>query len=93
MRWNTFLFGFIACALLMMSCGSFAYKWYVMDLVRYEGWLRGPKPANDIDIIRCAPTDDDKAPCVVMFMPEFENLRTDGETCLRKLEACQRQCK
>lgn len=77
----------------LVSCGSVQYRWYTMDLVRYEGKLLGPTPSDDVNFARCAPTEDDKAPCIAMFTPEFENMLADGRTCQVKLNDCQKRCR
>jgi hypothetical protein len=76
----------------LAGCGGFAFRWYGLRAVSYEGTLRGPEPKDDLPFARCSPTPEDQGPCVVMLTPEFEQYRKDYDRCKVELKDCQSRC-
>jgi hypothetical protein len=85
-----FIMGFTLSA--CVADKLFPYFYYSLDANSYEGQMRGPKPADDIPLQSCYPTDGNKAPCVVMFTSAFLRLKEDHIKCQLDLDAAQRQC-
>jgi len=84
------LVGFLF-SVLLSACAGFSYRFYGLDRVDYEqGTLTGPKPKNDLPFSSCAPNAQFKNPCVVMFAPEFFNLKADYEDTKIRLTECER---
>ncbi len=71
-----FYLGFFCCFVLSCATAAFNYKYYGMNLAQYkDGKLLGPEPKDDLPFERCAPTEADKGPCVVMFREDFFNMK------------------
>lgn len=87
---GSILLGVLIGVTLSACATGFPYKYYTLDAISFEGWLRGPKPADDITLERCKPTAEDKAPCVVMFTKDVYRLRADYEQMEFELDQCQR---
>ena len=83
---NGFLIG-----LLVVSCASFTYKYYGLNIVDTveESTLLGPTPAEDLPLIDCKGDSSQKGKCVVMFVDEFERLRTDIIDMEERLKRCE----
>lgn len=86
-----FILGF-AGALLLAGCAGFTYRYYGLAEVNYEkGVLLGPKEKDDLPFSKCAPSDQIKNPCVVMFAKEFFAFKQDYEDVKARLIACEKQ--
>jgi hypothetical protein len=70
----------------------FPYFYYSLDAMTYNGDLRGPKPADDLPLKVCMPTEVDKAPCTVMFTSAYLRMKEDHIKCQLDLIAAQRAC-
>lgn len=80
-----FLLGVVA------ACGSSFYPYYGLDQVNYaQGKLLGLEPSEDLPFMRCAPNNQVKNPCVVMFAKDFFALKQDYEDTQQKLKECQK---
>jgi hypothetical protein len=77
--------------LILNACASFGfpYKYYAMDADNYHGALRGPKPKDDLDLALCAPTESNKAPCIVMFTKDYLNLKKEYLDLGNRLIECE----
>lgn len=75
--------------LLAVGCAGFTFKYYGLAAVSYDGTLLGPSADKDVPFSRCAPTEADKGPCVIMFTSEFFALKTDYQNLKAQLKECQ----
>jgi hypothetical protein len=76
--------------LALVSCGSFAYKHYGLDLPSYEkGRLLGPEEKYDLPISVCEPDEQAKGKCICYLEPEHERLMADMIELRKRLEACE----
>ena len=64
---------FIACR----SDASFPYRYYAIRAASYAGTLLGDKPENDIPFSRCAPQENQMAPCLLMLKEDYLRLKAD----------------
>lgn len=89
-RLKSVVIGF-AIGLLLEGCAhaTFAYKYYGLDAVSYDGTLSGPTAPQDQSLKLCQPTLADKSPCVVMLSTEFLRLKGDHLNLENELVACQ----
>lgn len=85
----------ILLAVLLMLAGcmaAFTYRYYGMDEVSYEnGILLGPSKKDDLPFSRCAPSEQSKRPCVIMFAKDFFAFKQDYEGVKMRLSVCERQ--
>lgn len=82
---------FVWC-LLLLACGSFSYKHYVVQPMPGEelrGVLAAKDQSEDLPLSRCQPDDIQKGKCVVLFVEEWERLRVDYDALKMKLEECE----
>lgn len=85
-----FVIGFLSC-LFLVSCAGMSYHYYGISEVNYnQGILLGPSEKEDIPFSRCAPTENEKHPCVIMLTKDFYNLRLDYEDTKTKLKTCEK---
>lgn len=80
-------------AVLITACGAaaqFNYHYFGVDAANYDGYLRGPKPENDLPFSTCKPTPGKAAPCLAMIKDQFLALKADYLDLQNKLNACQR---
>lgn len=83
---------FLAFSCILIGCAAFSYHYYGLSEVNYEhGVLLGPKEKDDLPFSKCAPSDQIKNPCVVMFAKEFFAFKQDYEDIKIKLIACEKQ--
>lgn len=84
------IIGLIA-GLAISACATpiFGYKFYVLDANSYEGFLRGPKPENDLSLLDCRPTDRKKHPCMVVKTEDYLTLVNDYLGTKIDLEKCE----
>lgn len=76
---NSFISGYLIC-MLMVGCAGVSFRYYGLKDASYTyGTLLGPKDTDDLAFSKCAPTQDLKNPCVVMFASEFFELKRDYE--------------
>lgn len=81
----------VASALVLIGCAGFSYHYYGLSEVSYDrGILLGPKPKDDMPFSQCAPTDQNRHPCVVMFTKDFWAFRLDYDDVKQKLIDCQK---
>lgn len=73
-----------------LACAGFSYRYYGLDLPRYDGMLLGEKPKDDVPFSRCEPDEMDRGKCVVMFVSEFEKMRRDMVETKERLKACEK---
>jgi len=78
-----------AFILALGSCASanFNYKWYGIDPL--AGRLLGPTEAQDLPLDRCQGDELQKGKCSVMFIEEFERMRTEYIQLKVRLRACE----
>lgn len=87
---RSFLFGVMSCV-LTLGCAGMSYRYYSLHEVVYEeGMLLGPTEADDVPFSKCAPSEHNKNPCVVMASKEFFALKLDYEDTKQKLIDCQK---
>lgn len=82
-----FIFG---VAISSCVASTFPYKYYVLDAESYSGSLKGPSQDQDVLMKMCSPTEQDKAPCLVMFTSAFMRLKESYMKCQTDLEAAQK---
>ena len=72
------------------SCATpqFNYKWYGID--PSAGKLLGPTEADDLSLSLCQGDAQQQGKCAVMFVDEFDRLRTDYISTKIRLEECER---
>ncbi len=88
---NRFVLGFASCLLLVGCTGaSFPYRYYALDADSYAGSLRGPEPKDDVALSQCAPTEANKAPCIVMQTDKFLSAKKDYLDMQNRLIECER---
>lgn len=81
------ILGFISGLILSACVGSvFPFKYYTLDAKSYEGKLLGPTEDKDLLLSMCAPSQADKAPCIVLFTSEFLRLKDNYLKCQIDLE-------
>ena len=68
---------------------TFPYKFYALEADSYNGVLKGPTTADDTVLSMCRPTDQDKAPCLVMFTSAFLRLKESYQKCQIDLKSAQ----
>lgn len=87
----TVLFLGIAIGAVVSACASvFPYKYYSLDAESFFGSLRGPEPKDDLSLMLCKPTENDKAPCMVLFTKDLLSLKLEFLNLQNELEACRR---
>lgn len=86
--------GFFSGIMLSACLASnlFPFKYYALNANSYEGSLIGPTTDQDLLLKMCAPTEADKAPCLVMFTSDFLRLKEAHMKCQIDLDAAQRTC-
>jgi len=85
-----FSFGIMLSACL--ASNLFPFRYYSLSANSYEGMLLGPSSDQDLLLKICAPTDADKAPCMVMLTSEFLRLKQAHAMCQISLDNAQRRC-
>lgn len=71
----------------LVSCASFAFKYYALD---YDtAMLIGDKPENDLPLAACKGDDQKKRKCVLMFTDEFTKMVNHQIDVEKRLEACE----
>lgn len=84
-----FIGGMLLGATLFGCAGAtFSYKYYALDADNYNGFMRGPKPVDDLPLSICMPTMQDKAPCVVLKTSDLIKLKTDYKDMQNRLQKC-----
>ena len=68
---------------------TFPYKFYALDADSYMGVLKGPTTSEDLLLTMCRPSDNDKAPCLVMFTSAFLRFKESYQKCQIDLKAAQ----
>lgn len=92
---KSFILGAVFSTLVftaLTACKSapiFPYKYYALDAVSYDGTLKGPTPDKDINLKECAPTADNKAPCMVLFTYDLLDLKKEYKQLQYDLYKCQ----
>lgn len=85
-----FILGFVlGVALLGCTAAVFPYKYYALDADIYTGYLRGEKPADDLELSVCEPTANDKAPCVVLRTETLLKMKLDYKEMQNRLRKCE----
>lgn len=74
---------------ILVGCAAFNYRNYGIALESYEGTLLGPEPKDDRDFKACAPNEQNKNPCTVLFWDEFMAMKKE----LLELREKARQCR
>lgn len=80
-------------ALIMTACGAvaqFNYRYYSVDAVKYDGYLRGPTADKDLPFETCKPTPGKAAPCLAMLKDQYLALKADYLNIQTQLANCQR---
>lgn len=72
-----------------MGCAGFTFRYYGLAAAHYDGSLLGPSADKDVPFSKCAPSEADKGPCVVMFTSEFFALKQDYLNIKAALKECQ----
>jgi len=87
---GSFLMGGLFFLLLVVGCAGFSHRYFGLMGVFYDqGTLLGPKPKDDLPFKACAPNEDSKNPCVVMFARDFFALKADYESTKQRLKECE----
>lgn len=75
----------------LASCATpqFNYKWYGIDPA--AGKILGPTPDKDLALSLCQGDEAQAGKCVIMFVDEFDRLRTDYIQMQVQLKECQSQ--
>lgn len=68
---------------------EFPFKYYALDALDYGGVLRGPTASADLLLEKCRPTENDRAPCLVMFTADYLQLKKDYLDTKINLKACE----
>lgn len=86
------LAGWIFIGSVLGGCAteSFPYKYYALRADSYEGTLKGPDESEDLPLKMCSPTEQDQAPCLLLFTPVFLRLKENYLKCQIDLESIQR---
>lgn len=86
LRYISVVFGLVFIA---ASCASaFPYKWYGLDPT--QGKLLGKTEEEDLPLKVCNPDDIQKGKCVVIFVQEFDRLRSDYAEIKQRLVECEK---
>lgn len=85
---------FLVLGFLVAGClgAKIGYRAYGLDADSYSGWLRAPKPKDDIPLSVCTPDSFEKGKCVVLLTAEYEKLATELLQLRSDLKSCQKQC-
>jgi len=77
--------------LVISSCATpeFNYRWYGIDPA--EGKLLGPVESMDLPLTMCQGDEQQKGKCAVLFIDEFDRLRTDYIQMKVRLKDCEKQ--
>lgn len=88
---KAFVFGTLF-GLFLAGCVSanFAYRWYYLEPVSYDGKLLGPSPDKDIDLSVCKKDSKGAHSCVVMLKDEFKAVYLDYLDLQNRLAECQK---
>lgn len=81
---------------ILSSClasSPFPFRYYALQSASYEGKLTGPTEDKDLLFSMCAPSEGDKAPCMVMMTADFMRLKESYLKCQTDLDASQRGIK
>lgn len=78
--------------LILSACiaSKFPFRYYTLDADSYEGALLGPTEDQDKALRLCAPSETNKAPCLVLFTSEFLRLKESYIKCQIDLDRAQR---
>lgn len=79
----------MTAALASCATPGFNYKWYGIDPA--AGKLLGPTEQDDLPLARCQGDAQQAGKCAVMFIDDFERLRTDYIQLKVQLKECQGQ--
>jgi len=79
----------LTAALASCATPAFNYKWYGIDPA--AGKLLGPDASTDLPLTRCQGDEQQAGKCAVMFIDEFDRLRTDYIQLKVQLRECQSQ--
>lgn len=73
----------------LFSCASigFNYKWYGIDPL--AGKLLAPTESGDLSLTLCQGDEVQKGKCAVMFIEEFDRMRSDYVQLKARLKACE----
>lgn len=79
----------VAIMTAIASCATpqFTYKWYGIDPI--AGKLLGPTPEDDLPLSLCQGDAQQQGKCAVLFINEFERLKTDYIQISVQLKQCQ----
>ena len=83
----------IVLGVILSSClasSPFPFRYYALNAASYEGQLVGPTEDKDLLFSMCAPSEGDKAPCMVMLTADFMRLKESYLKCEIDLDAAQR---
>ncbi len=80
------MLGVTICACV---ASTFPYKFYALDASSYTGTLKGPTASEDLLLTMCHPTEQDKAPCLVVFTSVFLRLKESYQKCQIDLKSAQ----
>lgn len=80
------LIGFFL-TLTLLSCASFTYKYYGLDLD--GGKLLGPTASDDLSIVICKPNLEAQFPCTVMLYADFFAMKEDYLRIKERLKKCE----
>lgn len=77
--------------LLFIGCAGavFPYKYYALDADTYNGFLRGPDPKDDLHLAICTPTEQDRAPCLVVKSAVLLQMKMDYKDLFQRLKKCE----
>ena len=73
--------------LVLISCASFSYQYYGLDLPNQK--LLGPTEKEDKPLTVCNPNDTANFPCVVLFQDEFFKLAQENAELKERLKDCE----
>lgn len=83
----SFVFGLILSACI---ASKFPFRYYTLNADSYDGSLLGPTDSQDVALKMCAPTESNRAPCLVLFTSEFLRLKESYIKCQIDLDRAQR---
>jgi hypothetical protein len=79
--------------LSLAACASaFPYKYFGVGsdaAGELRGTILAKEPKDDRPLSDCAPDDQSKGKCVLMFIDEWEKLRAERVELIERLKACE----
>lgn len=83
----------LGIGIVLSACAlpKFPYKFYTLSAVNYDGTLKGPKPADDLNLKECEPpiSNPNKAMCMVLKVSDYLRLKQDYLSTKIDLEKCE----